>query len=100
MADSHAHIQDGVQQYGVSLLAPLAEGERALDMCAAPGGKSRSFLYHHPQTSLLALDVNPKRAADMARKDGRLADVAHQVTTIHCADNPRLPPACDHGTAM
>ena len=44
-----AHVQDATQQYGVGLLAPLGTHERLLDMCAAPGGKSRTFLYLQPQ---------------------------------------------------
>lgn len=59
------HIQDGAQQYACSVLSPLGAGARILDACAAPGGKSRSLLHHHPGAHVVAVDTSAAKVAAM-----------------------------------
>lgn len=53
-----------VQDEGAQLAAPLLacqDGQRVLDACAAPGGKSCHLLERHPGLELLALDASATR---------------------------------------
>lgn len=53
-----------VQDEGAQLAAPLLQADdrqRVLDACAAPGGKTLQLLQMHPQISLVALDLDPRR---------------------------------------
>ena len=65
IAKNIVHVQDTAQQYACSLLRPLGEGERVLDACAAPGGKSRALLFHHPHAFVTAVDTNGKKVSAM-----------------------------------
>jgi 16S rRNA (cytosine967-C5)-methyltransferase len=49
-------VQDAAAQLAAGLLAPAA-GQRVLDACAAPGGKSGHLLERCPDIDLTALDV-------------------------------------------
>ena len=61
-ADGDVSVQDGAPQLAVELLAP-APGNRVLDACAAPGGKTAHVLEREPRLdSLLALDLRKERA--------------------------------------
>jgi 16S rRNA (cytosine967-C5)-methyltransferase len=54
-------VQDAAAQLAASLLDPQA-GERILDACAAPGGKTLHLLQQQPSLAqLLALDSDPRR---------------------------------------
>lgn len=67
-ADGEVSVQDA----GAQLAAPLldvADGQRVLDACAAPGGKT-AHLLETARLDLLALDVDPARCA---RIDATLA---------------------------
>ena len=75
LTERRVHVQDAVQQFGASLLRPLAAGDRVLDACAAPGGKSRALLGHQPHAAVLALEVDRRKADAMA------ADMAARATT-------------------
>lgn len=74
-----------------SQLAGLAvgakEGEKTLDLCAAPGGKATMLA-----GAVVAVDVNEARARE-------LEEVAHRLGTgdvqVVCADGRSLPPALD-----
>ncbi|MCQ4164132.1 16S rRNA (cytosine(967)-C(5))-methyltransferase RsmB [Tahibacter harae] len=58
-AQGHFSVQDGAAQLAPELL-DLADGQRVLDACAAPGGKTAHCLEHHA-LDLLALDRDPER---------------------------------------
>lgn len=54
-------VQDGAAQLAVSLLS-LKPGQRVLDACCAPGGKTCHILESEPNLAVcVALDVDPKR---------------------------------------
>jgi 16S rRNA (cytosine967-C5)-methyltransferase len=74
-----------VQDAGAQRAAPyldLAAGQRVLDACAAPGGKSAHIL-ETAAVSLTALDVDPLRGALMERNFARLGLHA-QVKIADC----------------
>lgn len=59
-SDGWFSVQDGAAQYAGQLL--LADnGQRILDACCAPGGKTCHILELAPQAELTALDKDPKR---------------------------------------
>ncbi|RUO63190.1 16S rRNA (cytosine(967)-C(5))-methyltransferase RsmB [Pseudidiomarina insulisalsae] len=53
-------VQDIAAQHAAHLLQPQ-NGERILDCCAAPGGKTAHLLELAPQASVHALDIEPQR---------------------------------------
>ncbi|MDK9365639.1 16S rRNA (cytosine(967)-C(5))-methyltransferase RsmB [Lelliottia wanjuensis] len=53
-------VQDASAQGCITYLAPQ-NGERILDLCAAPGGKTTHILEAAPQASVLAVDVDEQR---------------------------------------
>ncbi len=53
-------VQDGAAQLAAALLDPRP-GQRVLDACAAPGGKTAAILERQPDLKVLALDVDPAR---------------------------------------
>lgn len=59
-ADGLVSVQDESAQLAAMLLAPQA-GERVLDACAAPGGKSCHLLEQQPSIELSALDIKERR---------------------------------------
>jgi 16S rRNA (cytosine967-C5)-methyltransferase len=74
-----------VQDAGAQRAAPyldLAVGQRVLDACAAPGGKSAHIL-ETAAVSLTALDVDPLRSAQIERNFARLGLHA-QVKIADC----------------
>jgi 16S rRNA (cytosine967-C5)-methyltransferase len=73
-----------VQDAGAQLAAPLLDprsGERVLDACAAPGGKT-AHLLEQGDIDLTALDSDPERLARISANLGRLGLAA----TVRCAD--------------
>lgn len=60
-ADGDVSVQDVHAQLAADLLDPAA-GMRVLDACAAPGGKTAHIL-EKADCELLALDIEPERAA-------------------------------------
>jgi len=68
-------VQDASAQLAPQLLAPR-DGERVLDACAAPGGKSGALLELAPGLRLTALDSDAQRmqrVADNLQRIGRTA---------------------------
>lgn len=59
--EGEVSVQDAAAQLAARLVAPRA-GDRVLDACAAPGGKTGHLLELQPQLDeLVALDVSPVR---------------------------------------
>ena len=62
-ADGWVSVQDAAAQLAFGLLDPKA-GQRVLDVCAAPGGKTAHILEACPQTSeVVAVDIAAQRVA-------------------------------------
>jgi 16S rRNA (cytosine967-C5)-methyltransferase len=71
-ADGDVSIQDAAAQLGARLVAP-EPGERVLDACAAPGGKTGHLLELQPELAeLVAVDVSSERLT-------RIADNLHRL---------------------
>lgn len=90
LSERAVHVQDAVQQYGPGLLRKMAPGDRVLDACAAPGGKSLALLAHQPTISLVALDKNPRKVRGLREALSRVrarrgAGVQADATTAHGA---------------
>lgn len=78
------HIQDEGSQLVAEL---LGQGQRILDCCAAPGGKTAVLLGRSPQASVVACDAGPARLRAMQQRLARpewhgrveflVADAAH-----------------------
>jgi 16S rRNA (cytosine967-C5)-methyltransferase len=65
-------VQDAAAQLAAALVA-ARPGERILDACAAPGGKTCHLLEEQPGIAeLVALDIDPARAARIADNLARL----------------------------
>jgi 16S rRNA (cytosine967-C5)-methyltransferase len=79
-AEGEVSVQDAGAQRAAALL-DLAPGQRVLDACAAPGGKSAHIL-ESADVALTALDVD---AARVARIDAGLARL-HLAATVRVAD--------------
>ncbi len=74
-----------VQDAGAQLAAPyldLEPGQRVLDACAAPGGKTLAILQQCPDLSVTALDVDEER---LSRVDDNLRRAGFSAE-LHCAD--------------
>lgn len=64
-----------VQDEASQLVAPLLDaraGQRVLDACAAPGGKTAHILERQPELELLALDIEQRRLDRVAQNLERL----------------------------
>jgi len=79
-AEGEVSVQDAGAQRAVPLL-DLAPGQRVLDACAAPGGKSAHIL-ESAEVALTALDADAARAARIDAGLERLGLAA----TVHAAD--------------
>ncbi len=82
-------IQDLSAQYAGSLLNPQP-GERILDACAAPGGKTGHLLELQPSIELTAGDINPDRLNRVADNLSRLGCTANLITLDATAPPPSL----------
>ena len=72
-AEGLVSVQGEAAQIAALLLAP-APGDRVLDACAAPGGKSCHLLELQPQLGeLIAMDLDPQRLARVEQNLERLA---------------------------
>jgi len=78
-ADGEVSIQDVAAQLGARIVAPAA-GERVLDACAAPGGKTGHLLELQPELAqLVAVDVSSERLTRVADNLRRLGASATLV---------------------
>jgi 16S rRNA (cytosine967-C5)-methyltransferase len=73
-AQGEVSVQDAGAQRAARLL-DLKDGQRVLDACAAPGGKSAHIL-ESAQVDLTALDADASRCAGIVRDQARLGLVA------------------------
>ncbi|GDY25275.1 ribosomal RNA small subunit methyltransferase B [Agarivorans sp. Toyoura001] len=81
-AEGASSVQDGAAQMAASLLDAQA-GERVLDACAAPGGKTCHILELQPELSeLVAVDTEQTRLNRVTENLQRIGLKA----TLHCAD--------------
>ena len=71
-------VQDEAAQLAAGLLDPAA-GERVLDACAAPGGKTAHLLERQPELDLVALDLDADRLERVAANLARLGLAAERV---------------------
>lgn len=74
-------VQDRSAQFAAHLLAPK-NGERILDACAAPGGKTAHILELAPEAQVTALDFDEQR---LTRVHENLARLQLQATVL-CGD--------------
>lgn len=77
--DGDFSVQDGAAQM-VAPLLELAAGQRVLDACAAPGGKTAHLLEYQEGLTLWALDIHPHRQKMTAQTLARLGLAAHLIT--------------------
>lgn len=71
-AQGDVSVQDGAAQLAAELL-DVQQGQRVLDICAAPGGKTAHILETQPQLrELLAVDVDAERLQRVAENLQRL----------------------------
>ena len=82
-AEGRLSVQDAGAQWAAQLLDAQA-GERVLDACAAPGGKTAHIL-ERAEVDLLALELDPVRAQRVERNLQRLGLRAH-VRVADCRD--------------
>lgn len=85
-AEGQTSVQDAGAQLAAILL-DMAPGQRVLDACAAPGGKSIHAMQSQPGIQLTALDKQPSRLAKLERDLERCQLSANVI----CADasNPK-----------
>ena len=77
--DGRVTVQDGAAQLAAPWLLAAAKGQRLLDACAAPGGKSGHLLeLAGAETALTCVDAVPERAAMVEATLNRL-DLAATV---------------------
>ncbi|HMY38389.1 MAG TPA: 16S rRNA (cytosine(967)-C(5))-methyltransferase RsmB [Marinagarivorans sp.] len=70
-SEGEISVQDEAAQLAAYLVAPKA-GERLLDACCAPGGKTCHLLEIAPAADLLAIDIDPTRLQRVTENLDRL----------------------------
>ncbi len=80
-AQGAVSVQDGAAQQAAILLA-AEPGQRVLDACAAPGGKSAHILERCPEVALVAVERDPARLQQVSDTLARLGLRAE----LHAAD--------------
>jgi 16S rRNA (cytosine967-C5)-methyltransferase len=78
-ADGLISVQDEASQLATSVLA-VAPGDRVLDACAAPGGKTTALAEICPTAQLVALDSDAKR---LGRVRENLARTGCEAAVVH-----------------
>lgn len=78
-ATGDVSVQDAAAQFAAVLLDP-GPGDRVLDACAAPGGKTLHLLEHQPDMVLVALDSDPARLTRITENLDRAGCTAVLVT--------------------
>ncbi len=70
-SDGKVSVQDGAAQI-VAALLNIKPGQRILDACAAPGGKTCHILETQPDNEVIALDIDPLRLQSIKQNTDRL----------------------------
>ena len=83
-AEGLVSVQDGAAQLAAGLLAPQA-GERVVDACAAPGGKTCHLLERQADLDLLAIDNKSRRLQRLQENLQRL-NLSCQLKLADAAD--------------
>ena len=86
LREGRAQVQDEGSQLVAEL---LGIGQRILDCCAAPGGKTAILLNNNPQAKLVACDISPARLKVMRQRLTR--PEWQERIAFHVADAERLP---------
>jgi 16S rRNA (cytosine967-C5)-methyltransferase len=86
-AAGEVSVQDAAAQRAAHCL-DLADGQRVLDACAAPGGKSAHIL-ETAAVDLTALDADPARAPRVGRNLERLGLAARAIAAADCRSPER-----------
>lgn len=84
--DGYFAVQDSAAQLAAELLDPQA-GERVLDACAAPGGKTAHLASLQADIRLTAID---NEASRLNRVQENLRRLQHNEVTLHCTDAGEL----------
>lgn len=79
-AEGRVSVQDAGAQYA-ALLLDARPGDRVLDACAAPGGKSAHIFQQQPDIELLAVDDDAARLALVASTFDRIGAQPHRART-------------------
>ncbi len=77
-AEGRASVQDAAPQLAADLL-DLADGQRVLDACAAPGGKTAHILQSGKALEVVALEKDPQR---IPRLEQTLQRIRAQATVL------------------
>ena len=77
-SDGHVSVQDAAAQQAAVILQAQA-GERILDCCAAPGGKTCHMLELEPSLEMTAIDVEAHRLSRVQENLQRLQLDAHLI---------------------
>jgi 16S rRNA (cytosine967-C5)-methyltransferase len=77
-SDGHVSVQDAAAQQAAIILQAQA-GERILDCCAAPGGKTCHMLELEPSLEMTAIDVEAHRLSRVQENLQRLQLDAHLI---------------------
>lgn len=88
LSNGDVSVQDGAAQYAAALLAPQA-GDKVLDACAAPGGKSCHLLEYQADITLDVLELEADRMALVEQNLERLKLKAHRLMVAD-AERPEL----------
>ncbi|MGX2969055.1 16S rRNA (cytosine(967)-C(5))-methyltransferase RsmB [Ursidibacter sp. B-7004-1] len=80
-AKGWATVQDAHAQWA-ALLLDVCNGDKVLDACAAPGGKTTHILELAPKADVIALDIEQARLKRVAENLSRLG----QTAEIICGD--------------
>lgn len=84
-AEGTVSVQDEAAQLAATLL-DAQPGERVLDVCAAPGGKTAHILEHNDDIELLAVDIEAQRLQRVTDNLQRLG-----LTAVTCRGDARQP---------
>jgi len=73
-------VQDEASQLVAAL---VGKGERILDCCAAPGGKTAAMAARNPESEIVAVELHEHRARALAERLRALPSRRHPVQVLH-----------------